>query len=87
MSQNQIYTPRLPQNLTPEQVPQFLYEELNRLATEINQIQQGIVLDELNVAPSRPVAGLTVRADGTNWNPGSGQGVYTYYGGAWNKLG
>ena len=24
--------------------------------------------------------------DGTDWNPGSGQGVYVYLGGAWTKL-
>ena len=47
----------------------------------------GIQLDELHVAPSKPRTGLTVLADGTDWDPGSGQGVYTYYGSAWHKLG
>lgn len=37
--------------------------------------------------PTRPREGLTVGADGTNWNPGAGKGVYTYYSGVWNKLG
>lgn len=46
-----------------------------------------LTLTEWNAAPARPVTGLTVLADGTNWNPGSGAGVYTYYGGSWNKLG
>lgn len=87
MSQNRIYTPRFPQNVPPEQLSQYLFEELNRLSTELDQIQNGFILNELNVAPSRPVEGLTVRADGTNWNPGSGQGVYTYYNSTWNKLG
>ena len=42
---------------------------------------------ELNVAPGKPRTGMTVLADGTHWNPGSGAGVYTYYGAAWHKLG
>lgn len=25
-------------------------------------------------------------ADGTSWNPGSGQGIYIYLGGVWSKL-
>lgn len=37
--------------------------------------------------PTRLYEGLTVIADGTDWNPGAGQGVYTYYGAAWHKLG
>ena len=44
-------------------------------------------LVEINVAPAKPRTGETRLADGTNWNPGSGAGVYTYYGAAWHKLG
>lgn len=38
-------------------------------------------------APSSPVVGDIVYADGTDWDPGSGAGIYAYYGSAWNKLG
>lgn len=41
----------------------------------------------LDVAPVKPFEGLTVGADGTNWNPGAGKGIYTYYSASWNKLG
>jgi hypothetical protein len=44
-------------------------------------------LTPLAAAPARTYDGLTVMADGTNWNPGGGAGVYTYYGAAWNRLG
>lgn len=30
--------------------------------------------------------GVMVYADGTSWNPGSGEGLYAYYNAAWNKL-
>jgi len=46
-----------------------------------------IELETLYAVPSKLYDGLTVLADGTTWNPGSGQGVYTYYAGAWNYLG
>lgn len=60
---------------------------------ELEQIEQAfaeqdfVQLVEQHVAPAKPRTGLTVLADGTDWNPGSGQGVYTYYNGAWRKLG
>lgn len=44
-------------------------------------------IEFLHVPPQKPFEGLTVGADGTNWNPGAGKGVYTYYSGTWNKLG
>ncbi len=38
-------------------------------------------------APSSPVDGDVVYADGTSWDPGSGEGIYAYYNTAWNYLG
>jgi hypothetical protein len=29
---------------------------------------------------------MTVNADGTNWDPGAGAGLYQYLGAAWVKL-
>lgn len=46
-----------------------------------------INLAELNRAPAKPRDGMVVLADGTNWNPGSGQGFYGYYNGSWKRLG
>ena len=37
-----------------------------------------INLNALNVAPDKPRNGDLVHADGSNWNPGSGEGVYFY---------
>ena len=46
-----------------------------------------LYLDTLNAAPAVLVDGMVVKADGVNWNPGAGAGVYCYYGAAWNRLG
>lgn len=62
--------------------------EFKRVAAAINEpTAPHFRLQELNAVPARVYDGLTVLADGTNWDPGSGQGVYTYYAAAWNKLG
>jgi hypothetical protein len=50
-------------------------------------IEQGRFLDIKNAVPSKPREPSLAFADGTNWNPGSGKGMYCYYGGAWHFLG
>ena len=56
-------------------------------AFEVYMRTQGIVVAALHVEPARPQEGLIVRADGTDWDPGSGAGFYGYNGGAWTFLG
>lgn len=79
------YSPQHPPQL-PAQIPQFLFEELRRIALELSTAQELIRLGETNVAPQRPRAGDIRFADGTNWNPGSGRGFYGYTGTAWTKF-
>lgn len=90
-----MYTPsNIPSS--PEELPSFLENEHNVIAENINA---GIFyFRTLHKEPAKVYEGMTVLADGTNWNPhtgshggggsgGSGQGVYTYYNATWNKLG
>jgi hypothetical protein len=70
----------------PEDLPGYLADHFFRLQAVVRALAQGN-LDELHAAPERVYTGLLVLADGTDWDPGSGQGVYCYYGGAWNLLG
>lgn len=81
------YVPSYPQNITPEGLAQYLFEEVNRISSAFDRLGSNLVLDELHVAPSRPVDGLVVKADGSDWDPGSGAGVYEYNDGVWNFLG
>lgn len=81
------YEPDTPSNVsTIPELLEFIIRENRRIAAALaakleNQIEF------LHVEPSKRFEGLTVGADGTDWNPGGGQGVYTYYAGSWNKLG
>jgi len=50
-------------------------------------IDNEIALPPLSSAPSSPKEGQIAFADGTNWNPGSGKGLYIYYDSTWHKIG
>lgn len=67
-------------------IPRFLKQELQQIQQAISLVQDGQI-DVTTVAPSKPRDGMLRRADGTSWNPGSGAGMYCYYGAAWHFLG
>jgi hypothetical protein len=82
------YTPgRVPAELA--QLAQFLQSEIERITDGLESPFTHQLLEQLTVEPSRkPTAqALVAYADGTNWNPGSGEGLYAYYSGAWHRLG
>lgn len=60
--------------------------ELFKIAGAINKLAVGHV-DPTFVEPPKPRDGDFRVADGTEWNPGNGQGFYVYYNGAWNIQG
>ena len=81
-----MYTPaNVPAD--PAEIPQFLHLELARLAESLNSSNQLLKLTTSYAQPTRVTEGDVVLADGTLFNPGSGAGVYCYYGGSWKRLG
>ncbi len=40
-----------------------------------------------HVVPDKPRNGMLIEADGTDWDPGSGAGLYIYRSGSWVKVG
>ncbi len=86
-----------PAPVTPEQLPDYLFNELNRLG-EIIFNQNLFRLEPTHVAPGttvigvlkdKPRAGDVRYADGSDWNPGgTGEGIYFFNSSdAWVKLG
>ncbi len=72
---------------SPE-LPDLERHEFNRVAqTLLNPEVESITLAQLNAAPAKYGDGMVIYADGTNWDPGSGEGVYCYYNAGWNYLG
>jgi hypothetical protein len=70
----------------PNDLTRFIASELGKLQAAIAALSAGH-LDMVYVAPTKPREGDLRLADGTQWNPGSGVGVYCYYGSAWHYLG
>lgn len=71
----------------PADAPQWLVNELRKVQEAFNAAVDGHVYRTLYAEPKRLTEGLTVKADGTTWNPGSGAGLYQYRSGAWVLLG
>lgn len=63
----------------------WVQEEFYRIA-QAQAVVDGVTYNVLYAAPAGPVAGMTVFADGTTWNPGSGRGLYEYRTSSWVKL-
>ena len=83
---NQIsYVPLYPP-ANADEFRRYIAEELYKVSAAISALAAGHV-DTVHVAPSKPRAGDIRLADGTDWNPGSGQGLYAYYASAWHLLG
>jgi len=70
----------------PDDLPAYLQSELDRISAVIGNLADGH-FDTSNVVTAKPRAGDVRYADGTNWNPGAGEGLYIYLSnGAWSKL-
>lgn len=63
--------------------------ELEKIQSALDTLKVDYVeFNVHNAAPDKPRAGRVYYADGTNWNPGSGEGLYIYKsGGTWVLLG
>ncbi|HNA84879.1 MAG TPA: hypothetical protein PLB04_04900 [Nitrospira sp.] len=79
------YNPH-PAPTSPDQLTAYVYEELLRISGNLGMIEEGRFLSIRATAPEKPREGMLALADGTNWNPGSGKGLYEYKSGGWSKL-
>lgn len=68
-----------------EQMRQFLQDELEKIRMGFELVSLGH-LTVTHVAPTKPRKGDIRYADGSDWNPGTGTGIYYYNGSAWVEL-
>lgn len=80
-----IYRPA-PLPTRPEILPGYVAVELERIAGALQVLAAGHI-DMSYRAPDKPRDGDIRLADGTEWDPGAGAGVYAWYGATWHKLG
>jgi len=79
------YNPTIPPQ-DPARLLEYLYDELLQISNILRMVEEGRFLPVLHVAPGRPREGMIAVADGVDWDPGAGKGLYEYDGAAWNKL-
>jgi hypothetical protein len=63
----------------------WISNELIRVGLAISTDSQ-TTIPVINAEPSKPQVGQIVFADGTNWNPSGGRGLYYYDTGGWVKI-
>lgn len=81
------YTPGVvPQSEDVGEVKKWVEEELRALQVALLAAVESVPILPLYVEPPRPRDGMVVYADGTQWDPGSGEGFYGRENGAWVKL-
>lgn len=78
------YSPLPPPHDPQDPLVSYVYSELRQLSLKLGQ---AVVFTPLHVAPTKAQEGEVQFADGTDWNPGAGKGLYVYYSSTWNKLG
>jgi hypothetical protein len=77
-----------PAPVAPELLPDYLFNELNKVGDIIFNLDT-FRLEETNTEPAKPRDGDIRYADGSNWDPGSGRGIYAYIDDgtpSWEKL-
>lgn len=79
------YTPRMLAAQSLQELQTIIEEEFRAIARELNETT-AIDLRPINAEPTRPRDGMIIYADGTNFDPGSGEGLYAREAGAWIKL-
>lgn len=81
------YQPTAVPSDAPSGLRAWLAAQFRQIADALsNPTVVGVRFSILNAEPARYANGDVVYADGTNWNPGSGAGVYARVSGAWTKL-
>lgn len=81
-----LYQPESIDSDNPQEIVSWATRELYKVSAAL-QTALARKVEFLNVAPAKPREGDIRGADGINWNPGAGKGIYAFYSGAWNKLG
>lgn len=70
----------------PAQLQRFLREELLKIKAAYDALADGF-LPVVYAPPAKPRAGMLRNADGVQFNPGSGAGIYRHDGTTWKFLG
>lgn len=68
-----------------KELVRWVKEELDKISVAISSLEYQY--SPLYAEPERYSVGFIAYADGVNWNPGSGEGLYIYKSTGWTLLG
>lgn len=82
-----MYQPKFPPfNPKVEDLASYVADEFQSVAQAQGDPVDSVQWNVLHVAPSKPRIGMTCYADGTDWDPASGEGLYLYKSGGWTLI-
>lgn len=77
------FAPGDPGNITQvAELLRYVQDMEQRLAAALSALASG-KMEVLHAPPDKPREVTLLIADGTDWNPGSGYGIYAYNGATW----
>lgn len=79
------YKPSFSQSLTLDGLKRWISSELVRISNALVTSTQKTKLEVATAEPAKPQTGEVVLADGTDWNPSNGRGLY-YYDAGWQQV-
>ena len=79
------YSPRQATPQTIEELRRYMHNELQNISEAFEFLDADFIRFRVHhVEPSKPREGQAYYADGTDWDPGGGAGLYEYTGGGTN---
>lgn len=69
----------------PEQLPSYLMTEFQKIWNYLLILNEGD-FNETHVEPIKVYVGMVRYADGTDWDPSDGEGLYVYKSGGWTFI-
>lgn len=86
INSNSVFYAPAPIPTDNKYLAQYIANELSAIQTAIHALAAGHI-DKSYAAPAKPRDGDIRYANGVNWNPGIGAGIYYYNGSIWKFLG
>lgn len=64
----------------------YITRELDRVGDSMEEAETFVHFSVLHRVPAKLSDGILAFADGSDWDPGSGRGLYLYNAGAWELV-
>ena len=81
------YKPQTVNTATTANIVSWVFRELTRISNTFTQQKANTNIPVIHEAPEKPQVGDLRFADGINWNPSHGAGLYLYnQNGSWVRL-